>query len=216
MSLLPVEQAYNLASRPEDHCWLVEGLWSEQAVGLIGGEPKTCKSFLALHLAVAVASGTPCLRQFAVPRPGRVLLFAAEDPLHVVRKRLEGICSVASVALKELDVHVITAPRLRLDLHDDVHSLDRTVAALRPRLLVLDPFVRLHRRDENASADVAPLLDLLRQLQRKYELAVVLVHHAKKGGASRGGQALRGSSEFHAWLYVEHHITKVVLSRSLC
>jgi hypothetical protein len=29
---------------------------------------------------------------------------------------------------------------------------------------------------------------------------VVLVHHAKKGaGAIRAGQALRGSSEFHAW-----------------
>jgi AAA domain len=32
-------------------------LWSEQAVGIIGGEPKCCKSFLALDLAVAVAAG---------------------------------------------------------------------------------------------------------------------------------------------------------------
>ena len=33
-----------------------------------------------------------------------------------------------------------------------------------------------------------------------YAIAVVLVHHAKKGaGAIRAGQALRGSSEFHAW-----------------
>jgi AAA domain len=71
---------------------------------------------------------------------------------------------------------------------------------LQPRLLILDPFVRLHRIDENASAEVAPLLAYLRELQRRYALAVLVVHHAKKGaGNVRAGQALRGSSEFHAW-----------------
>jgi hypothetical protein len=60
--------------------------------------------------------------------------------------------------------------------------------------------VRLHRIDENASGDVAPLLAFLRELQRRHAIAVVLVHHAKKGaGTMRAGQALRGSSEFHAW-----------------
>src|ERR1035438_3045848 len=78
MTLLPVEPAYRLAERSEEHRWLITGLWSEQAVGIIGGEPKCCKSFLALDLAVAVAAGVPCLRRFAVPRAGRVLLYAAE------------------------------------------------------------------------------------------------------------------------------------------
>ncbi len=64
MSGLPVEQAYRLADRAEEQRWLVTGLWSEQAVGIVGGEPKCCKSFLALDLAVAVASGTACLRRF--------------------------------------------------------------------------------------------------------------------------------------------------------
>jgi hypothetical protein len=185
-------------------------------VGLIGGEPKCCKSFLALDLAVAVASGTPCLRRFAVTRPGRVLLFAAEDALHVVRQRLEGIARAAAVAFEQLDVQVITAPRLRLDLAEDADRLAATVAALRPRLLILDPFVRLHRRDENASGDVAPLLAILRDLQREYELAVLVVHHAKKGGGNvRAGQALRGSSEFHAWgdsmLYLRRQAERLTL-----
>jgi hypothetical protein len=75
-----------------------------------------------------------------------------------------------------------------------------TVERAQPRLLVLDPFVRLHRIDENISREVAPLLAYLRELQRCYDLAVILVHHAKKGGGNtRAGQALRGSSEFHAW-----------------
>ena len=200
MSLLPVEPAYRLAERSEEHRWLVTGLWSEQAVGIVGGEPKCCKSFLALDLAVAVAAGVPCLRRFAVPRAGRVLLFAAEDALHIVRRRLEGISAAASVALANLDIQVITAPTVRLDLDADRRNLAETVARLQPRLLILDPFVRLHRIDENASGEVAPLLAYLRDLQRRHRLAVILVHHARKGaGNMRAGQALRGSSEFHAW-----------------
>ena len=199
MSLLPVEPAWRLAERAEEQSWLVTGLWSEQAVGIVGGEPKCCKSFLALDLAVAVASGTPCLRRFAVSRPGRVLLFAAEDALHIVRRRLEGIATAAGVALADLDIQVITAPVLRLDLDADRRNLAETVARLQPRLLILDPFVRLHRIDENASGEVAPLLAYLREQQRRHGMAVLVVHHARKGGSARAGQALRGSSEFHAW-----------------
>ncbi len=210
MSLLPHQPAHRLAHRAEERRWLVTGLWAEEAVGIVGGEPKCCKSFLALDLAVAVAAGVPCLRRFPVTRPGRVLLYAAEDALHVVRQRLEGICAAAGVDLAGLDVHVITSPTLRLDLDADRASLDETVAKLKPRLLVLDPFVRLHRIDENASGEVAPLLAYLRELQRRHALAVALVHHAKKGGGqARAGQALRGSSEFHAWgdsnLYLRRH-----------
>jgi hypothetical protein len=201
MSLLPICPAHALEQKPPERRWLIESLWSAEAVGIVGGEPKCCKSFLALDMAVSVASGTACLRRFAVPSPGRVLLYAAEDALHVVRRRLEGICAAARVDLESLDLQVITASALRLDVPADRESLSETVAHLRPRLLVLDPFVRLHRSiDENNSGEVAPLLAFLRELQRLHNLAVVLVHHAKKGAAkARAGQSLRGSSEFHAW-----------------
>ena len=198
--LLPFVPAHRLAARAEEKSWLVDELWSDQAVGLIGGEPKCCKSFLALDLAVSVASGTPCLRRFAVTRPGGVLLYAAEDSAPIVRQRLEGICAASALALEELDIQVITVPTLRLDWEADRSALANTVASLAPRLLILDPFVRLHCVDENTSGEVAPLLGFLRELQRKHGVAVVVVHHAKKGAAAaRAGQALRGTSEFHAW-----------------
>jgi hypothetical protein len=200
MRLLPVEPAWRLADGLAEQRWLVTGLWSQEAVGIVGGEPKCCKSFLALDLAVAVAAGVPCLRRFAVPHSGRVLLYAAEDAPVVIRRRLEGIAAAAGVALPDLDIQVITAPTLRLDLDADRRSLAQTIAQLQPRLLILDPFVRLHCIDENASGEVAPLLAYLRELQRQHALAVLVVHHAKKGaGRARAGQALRGSSEFHAW-----------------
>jgi len=200
MSALPVRPAHLLDLVSPEQRWLIEGLWGAEAVGILGGEPKCCKSFLALDMAVAVASATPCLRRFPVARAGRVLLFAAEDSPTIVRQRLEGICTTCGLHLADLDLQVITAPTVRLDLEIDRNHLEDTVRALRPTLLVLDPFVRLHRIDENVSAEVAPLLDYLRGLQRRYQTAVVLVHHARKGGAHmRAGQALRGSSELHAW-----------------
>jgi hypothetical protein len=217
VSGLPVERAHRLAACPPERRWLIDGLWADQGVGIVGGEPKCCKSFLALDMAVSVASGAPCLRRFPTAQRGRVLLYAAEDALHVVRLRLEGIARAAGATLADLDIHVITAPSVRLDLADDQRRLLDTVTALRPRLLVLDPFVRLHRIDENASAEVAPLLAYLRELQRRLELAVVLVHHARKGaGKIRAGQALRGSSELHAWgdsnLYLRRAEDQLLLS----
>ena len=199
MNAFQTRRPCELESLPAERRWLIEGLWGHQAVGIVGGEPKCCKSFLALDIALAVASGTPCLRSYPVAHTGPVVLFAAEDALHIVRQRFEGIARAAGVSFATLDIHVITVPTLRIDLKDDRRRLTDTVAILRPRLLVLDPFVRLHRVDENAAADVAPVLAYLRELQRHFHTAVVLVHHARKSSHARAGQALRGSSELHAW-----------------
>jgi hypothetical protein len=217
MNPFPVQRASQLASSGPQTQWLVEDLWTEQAVGILGGEPKCCKSFLALDVAVSVASGTACLRQFPVRRSGPVLLFPAEDSLAVVRQRLEGIAAAAQVPFAPLPVQVITAPSLRLDTATDRLRLSQTVQEQHPVLLVLDPLIRLHRVDENDATQIAALLSYLRELQRQFQLAVLLVHHARKDSqSSRPGQALRGSSELHGWgdsnLYLRRKGSQLTLS----
>ena len=217
MNPLPVQRASQLESSGPQTQWLVEELWTEQAVGILGGEPKCCKSFLALDVAVSVASGAACLRQFPVRRSGPVLLFPAEDSLAVVRQRLQGIAAAAQVDFDSLSVQVITAPALRLDTESDRQRLAQTVQQQRPVLLILDPLIRLHRADENDATQMAVLLSFLRQLQRQFQLAVLLVHHARKDShASRPGQALRGSSELHGWgdsnLYLRRKGSQLTLS----
>ena len=217
MNALPVSRAYDLGVEANGAEWLIDDLWAEQAVGILGGEPKCCKSFLALDIAVSVASGTPCLRRFPARRTGPVLIFPAEDALGVVRQRLDGICRAAETDLAALPLYVITAPRVLLDLPQDRQCLRRTVAELKPVLLVLDPFIRLHRADENASREVAPLLGYLRELQREFHIAVILVHHVRKrSGKDRPGQALRGSSDLHGWgdsnLYLRRNGAHLILS----
>lgn len=218
MSLLPVQRAHQLCAQSDSiPSWLIDQLWSDQAVGILGGEPKCCKSYLALDIAVSVAGGVSCLRHYEVPSRGPVLLFPAEDSLTVVRQRLEGIARAASLSLDSLPIDVITQPVLRLDCANDCQRLADTVAALRPRLLILDPLIRLHRVDENDAGQIAALLSFLRQLQRDFQLAVLVVHHARKdAGSSRPGQALRGSSELHGWgdsnLYMRRRADTLTLS----
>ncbi len=204
-----VVRAANLERSPPEHRWLVEALWAEQAVGFIGGSPKSLKSWIGLDLAVSVASATPCLGQFRVRRPGPALVYLAEDRLDIVRERLEAIATARGLPFDGLDVLVITTPALRLDLADHLRRLQATLKAHQPRLLVLDPFVRLHRADENSAQEVATILASLRELQRCFHLAIAIVHHTRKNsGARQMGQALRGSGDFHAWadsaLYLSH------------
>ena len=196
---MPVVHAADVeadAARPR---WLVEGLWAAEGVGVIGGAPKCCKTWLGLDLAVSVATGTAALGRFAVIDAGPVLLYGAEDAAARLRERLEALAASRDLALGELDVRLIVVPSLRLDTERDVARLRRTIEQHRPRLLVLDPLVRLHRIDENSAGEMSAMLGDLRALQRDHALAVVLVHHLRKNGAAQEGQSLRGSGDLHAW-----------------
>ncbi|MBE7498977.1 MAG: AAA family ATPase [Verrucomicrobiales bacterium] len=117
---MPRSNASQLDSRGPQTQWLVEELWGDQAVGILGGEPKCCKSFLALDLAVSVASGAACA---PVPRPapGAVLLFPPRTPAH--RAAALKASPPRPKSFASLPVQVITAPTLRLDTATDRERL---------------------------------------------------------------------------------------------
>ena len=198
--------------------WLIDQLWTAQAVGIIGGTPKSYKTWMALEMAVAVASGSACLTRFTVPSPGPVLLYAAEDSGSALRSRLESLAAHHCLHLAHLDIRVINADSLRLDRTADQDRLEATLMLHRPALLILDPLVRLHAIDENAAGEIAALLGYLRLLQRKTGAAIALVHHARKNVAVNGGAgySLRGSSDLYAWvdsfLYLRRHHGQLMLS----
>jgi hypothetical protein len=150
-------------------------------------------------MALSVASGRPCLGRFPCTAPGTALIYLAEDSLPRVRERINGICRHRSIDPAATDLLLITAPSLHLDQPRDRDRLAATVAAIRPRLLLLDPLVRLHRLDENSASEISRLLSDLRQLERTHGTAVMLVHHARKTLGARPGQGLRGSSDLWAW-----------------
>ena len=75
---LPVVRAAELDEPDAARRWLIDPLWASAGVGIIGGAPKCCKSWLGLDLAVSVASGTPCLDTFPVAEPGSALVYMAD------------------------------------------------------------------------------------------------------------------------------------------
>jgi hypothetical protein len=178
--------------------WRIDRVWGD-GVGILGGPPKCAKSWFGLDMAVSLASATPLLGHFTVSDPGPTLIYLAEDAIPQVRARIAGICQHRGIDLPSLDLHVITATAIRLDQEADQKRLAVTLHKLRPKLLLLDPLVRLHRLDENSSADISSLLGFLRELQRTHDVAIVVVHHMRKAVRSHLGQALRGSGDLHAW-----------------
>jgi hypothetical protein len=198
---LPVVRVGAIPAEPVPRRWLIEGLWGAAAVGFIGGPPKCCKSYLGLDMALSVATGTACLGIYTVLEPGPALVYLAEDALSIVRERVEALACHRGLPLADVNLHVITAPRLRLDQPADRGRLFETARRLRPRMLLLDPLVRLHAVDENSATEVAQLLAGLRDLQRGLDLAIVLVHHTRKAipAGMAAGQGLRGSTDLHAF-----------------
>ena len=171
-----------------------------------------------LDIALSVATGTACLGKYAVPESGPVLVYLAEDALPAVRERIEGMARHRGLEFSQVEIHVITAPVLRLDRDPDRARLWETTRGLRPKLLLLDPLVRLHGIDENNAGEVAQLLAYFRWLQRQLDLSVLLVHHTRKSAAGgvAAGQALRGSSDIHAFgdsnLYLRRSREHLILS----
>jgi hypothetical protein len=215
---LPVVRVGEIKSEDNARRWLVEELWGASSVGVIGGAPKCAKTWLGLDMALSVATGTACLGKYAVPEPGPVLVYLAEDALPVLRERVEGMARHRGLDLGQVEIHVITAPTLRLDRDRDRTRLWETTKRLGPRLLLLDPLVRLHGIDENNAGEVAELLAYFRSLQRQLDLSVLLVHHTRKNaaGGAAAGQGLRGSGDIHAFgdsnLYLRRTREHLVLS----
>jgi RecA-family ATPase len=199
-SPLPVLRIAEIPRESRTQPWLVDQLWGASSVGVIGGAPKCSKTWLGLDLALSVATGTACLGRYAVPQPGPVLVYLAEDALPIVRQRVEGMARHRGLTLEQVELYVITAPTLRLDRDPHRRQLLETAQRLQPRLLLLDPLVRLHGIDENCAGEVAGLLAYIRALQRQLDLSVMLVHHTRKNAAGAApGQALRGSGDLHAF-----------------
>lgn len=189
--------AGELASKTAPLSWIVEGLFLEAGAGILGGAPKSCKSFFALDLCVAIASGTACAGRFTSLLPGPVVLLCAEDPHAVISSRLEALARSRQRALTDLPIEVIVEPAVQLP--DGLERLSATLSAFKPRLLLLDPLIRLHRADENSASEMSVILDGLRGLARASKTAILLVHHARKAAAGNAGAGLRGSSDLHAF-----------------
>lgn len=202
MSTFPVApyatlSAAELENQTSPLSWIVDELFLEAGAGILGGSPKSCKSFFSLDLCVSIASNTPCAGVFKVSKPGPVLLLCAEDPTAVVSSRLTALARSRGFALKDLPIHIINEPCVQLP--SGINRLEATLLHHKPRFVLLDPLIRLHRADENSASEMSVILDGIRGLARTTGSSILIVHHARKASSSNVGAAFRGSSDLSAF-----------------
>lgn len=187
---------------PREHDrWIVPGFWPLGGVGVVGGDAKLGKSSVTSDLAVSVASGTPLFDTFEVTAPGPVLVCSMEGQTWLASDRILNLCRHRGLEPEQLPIGILNRGRLRLDDAGDQASLTAAVRRRLPRVLILDPLVRLHDGDENGVGHIARLLGYLQGLQRETGVAILLVHHNRKNvsRAARPGAGLRGTTDLHAW-----------------
>lgn len=179
--------------------FLVEGLWLDKGAGIIGGDPKSWKSFFTVFMAVHIALGKKLMGRFEC-KQGKVVIFNAEDTASLTRFRIGCICRALDIDIKDLDLHLIDTPALFMDNPEHVDFLRNTVAAEKPELLILDPLRNLHGLDENDSRILPLVLQPLRQIQKEFNCAVQVIHHLVKASEGRTmASRLRGTGALRGW-----------------
>lgn len=186
----------------EPERWLVDNFWRDQTIGLIVGPPKTMKSFLAIEIAVAIASGTPMFGMFHVPEPQTVVYVQEESARRYVRKRFAGVMAGRGIhpAAVEDTLYTITNQRFRLDDPQHVQRLiTEAIEAYRPSLVILDPLREMHWQDENKAETMMPMLRVLKDMRDTYGVSIAVVHHNNKNPEyTNPADSIRGSGAIWA------------------
>lgn len=166
-------------------------------ITLLSGDGGTGKSLLALQLAVAtVTGGKWCGLEVT---QGDVLYLSAEDSLEEIHRRLEAVVRherLQASQLKGLSVvplagqdALLAAPmqgKNELAPTPLYHDVERKIAALRPKLVVIDTLADVFGGSEIDRANARQFVGFLRRWSLQYGCAVLLLSHPSLSGMSSG------------------------------
>lgn len=189
-----------LAEPDEPMTCLIDGFWPE-GQGFVAGPPGAGKTWLALSMGIAVATGLPFLGKFNVPHPGPVLLISEEGSRRALKKRLRLLLLGLGFGPDRLkDFHHIT--KAGVAIPRDVASITETVKTLGARLVIFDAMRRFHGYEENSSTEMQPVLQAFAKIRTDTGTNVLLVHHTGKPNEKSERDpfsTLRGTSDFWGW-----------------
>ncbi|MFC7790973.1 AAA family ATPase [Streptomyces cinereoruber] len=185
-----------LDPEPEDHDaflnaeppgWLVEGLWPRGAYGVTAAPKKAGKTWSALDLAIAVASGGKWLGKFQCQK-GRVVYALGEGSRFAALQRVRAIAEFHGVSVEELirsDQFVPVLQPVQITNAKHLQKVREWMDRYQPSLLVIDPFY-LSQGGANGT-NLAEMGETLREIQvicNSRDCSLMFVHHFKKGSAS--------------------------------
>lgn len=198
--------------RQPDTSIISEKILKEGALLVVGGAPKSYKSFVLLAIAVSLATGRNLfgayrsnhgrpVKVFNVDKPRRVLFFEQEIGEDDLEDRIAPLYE--SLAPHEQELfrqnffsHSLDGS-LRFDTADGMRELERIVKEVRPDVGIFDPLIEFHDQDENSPTAMATMLKNFTRLCRRTHFTPIISHHEGKdhGDSGRdGGSRLRGAS----------------------
>jgi hypothetical protein len=192
----PWEEASKFIAREmKPHGWLIDGIWSSDAHGMLAGAHKAYKSLIAMDLLVSVATGTRFLNHFPVPETGHVIYIQEENKPIMVKDRLEkliysrklgGFAQLNGSSLvlqrpEEIPITVRNNTGFDLTSDRDLEDLVEHVQKTKAKLVVLDPlYLMTPGIDENSAHQMTPVLANLLKIKQELDCGILLVHHYKK------------------------------------
>lgn len=176
--------------------WIIEDTLTEKGYGILYGKPGTFKTFIALDMALTVATG-----QFKKPglwtpdRPGRVIMCVGEGRA-MLRERV--IAWEHEYYFGRQVPNFILAdpvPLVTEDLEGFIEGALAVTGGEGYDLAIIDTIGRaMQGANENAQQDASKFTQMVEAMQRNLGCAVLALHHA---GHSTDNRA-RGSSVFPA------------------
>ena len=166
------------------HTWLIEDLLLRGEPAVIGGPRKCLKTSLVIDQAISLATGTPFLGYFRVPRPVKVAILSGESGEITVEQTVRRVCAARGIDPQSLAcLWQFTLPSLA-----NVTDLVELSAGLKREgvvVIILDPLY-LFLLSGGVDADAAnlfqtgPLLLAIAQACLDGGATPILVHHSTK------------------------------------
>ncbi len=168
-----------------ERSFLLDPLIPEQSLSMIHAQRGIGKTYFALEMACAVASGTEFLK-WSAPIPQTVAYFDAELPSTEFYRRLSK-SGITEEGKKNLIIVSQEHQKTGMPDLSTKHGQDKCLDLLRKvNLVVFDNLSSLIRTgDENSAEDQHLFIEFLLQLRRQ-GISVILIHHSGKTGQQRG------------------------------
>jgi RecA-family ATPase len=218
----PIKSSYKLVSAanflnliPPQREWCIKEFLPKKIVATMIAAGGTGKSILALHIAVAIASGTSLFAKYFPDKPAKVVFISGEDDLAELHRRLHKVTQGLGDSVKELvsnNLHFIDlADSFDLFTSKSAHQ-DAKITSVPSRicsaiinsigddvgLVIIDPISRFRGGEENLAADTTRFVQALQQIRDQLNTTVLTLHHVNKGARMNGATQnnARGSSAF--------------------
>lgn len=197
----------------DDLDWLIPGLLPAGALMFIASPPKAGKTWLALVLALCLATGRPVFGEYQVPEPCDVLYVALEGARAGLRARIGALARGLGIDpdSDELDRLTIAYRPRPFDLIDLETAKQLEAEAGDARLVVIDVLRQAARIKENDSADFGLVRDAIEPLLAEGRTVPILHHFGKWNDTQAGrtpGERMAGTGAMFGALDLGFYITK--------